>query len=203
MTGQATGEPLNVPQPHLLRLQASPPPAPQRLWSPDTCTQRKTQWEHGGEQASSWRWLGTFFPSSGLCWAHCRAQGSPRWTAPQPHIGRGQAGGCRYRAGQAAVLLPLLGSTLTKGTKIGAHTYGSVMLLNIFTAAHLGSNARFKHAAGAGWMGTVALSLGAGLLLSLPRVAALVQEAQHWPWRVLHSEVRSPSDCQSCRRKQV
>lgn len=50
--------------------------------------------------------------------------------------------------------LPLPVSTQTKGTEIGAHTCGSVMLLNIFKAANLGFHARFKRAAGQAWMGT-------------------------------------------------
>lgn len=89
---------------------------------------------------------------------------------------QGRAGGCRYPAAQAAVLLPLPVSTQTEGTKIGAHTYGSVMLLNIFNVANLVSRARFKHAAGAGLDGDCGSQPWRWFACHYPRVAASVQE---------------------------
>lgn len=125
VTGQATGEPLMS-----LRLIFSgcSPPHPQHHSGCVPWTRAPSANLSGNTEESKCPAGGGWEPIfSKFRTVLGTLQGSGITTMDRPpsRQGESRAGGCRYRAAQAAVLLPLPVSTQTKGIEIGAHTYSS------------------------------------------------------------------------------
>lgn len=112
--GQATREPINVPQLQLLRLQPSPPSALQQFCCPDMGTRSKTSGNSKCLAGSGWEHI--FSKSRTVLGT---LQGTDVTTMDRPHATKGgpdydKAGGCWYWAAEAALFFPSPVSTQTK-----------------------------------------------------------------------------------------